>query len=40
MTLAACALVLVGGFLGGVSRFFLSGVIGRAIGQRSETKSY
>jgi len=33
MTLAACALVLVGGFLGGVSRFFLSGVIGRAIGE-------
>ncbi|RWM07868.1 MAG: fluoride efflux transporter CrcB [Mesorhizobium sp.] len=33
MTLAACALVLVGGFLGGVSRFFLSGLIGRSIGE-------
>lgn len=33
MTLAACALVLIGGFLGGVSRFFLSGVIGRGVGE-------
>ncbi|TPI19386.1 fluoride efflux transporter CrcB [Mesorhizobium sp. B4-1-1] len=32
MTLAACALVLIGGFLGGISRFFLSGMVGRAIG--------
>ncbi|CDX25128.1 Protein CrcB homolog 4 [Mesorhizobium sp. ORS 3359] len=33
MTLAACALVLIGGFLGGISRFFLSGVIGRGVGE-------
>ena len=33
MTLAACALVLVGGFLGGVSRFFLSGLVGRGVGE-------
>jgi CrcB protein len=33
MTLAACALVLIGGFLGGISRFFLSGVVGRGIGE-------
>ena len=33
MTLAACALVLIGGFLGGVSRFFLSGVVGRGVGE-------
>jgi len=33
MTLAACALVLIGGFLGGVSRFFLSGVVGRRVGE-------
>lgn len=33
MTLAACALVLIGGFLGGVSRFFLSGVVGRDVGE-------
>ncbi|MBZ9761168.1 fluoride efflux transporter CrcB [Mesorhizobium sp. CA8] len=33
MTLAACALVLIGGFLGGISRFFLSGVVGRRIGE-------
>ncbi|TIT05665.1 MAG: fluoride efflux transporter CrcB [Mesorhizobium sp.] len=33
MTLAACALVLIGGFLGGLSRFFLSGVIGRGVGE-------
>ncbi|MBZ9989328.1 fluoride efflux transporter CrcB [Mesorhizobium sp. BH1-1-5] len=33
MTLAACALVLIGGFLGGISRFFLSGVVGRGVGE-------
>ncbi|MBZ9851851.1 fluoride efflux transporter CrcB [Mesorhizobium sp. CA14] len=33
MMLAACALVLIGGFLGGISRFFLSGVVGRRIGE-------
>ncbi|TGQ51821.1 fluoride efflux transporter CrcB [Mesorhizobium sp. M1C.F.Ca.ET.193.01.1.1] len=33
MTLAACALVLIGGFLGGVSRFFLSGFVGRSVGE-------
>ena len=33
MTLAACALVLIGGFLGGISRFFLSGVVGRRVGE-------
>jgi fluoride exporter len=33
MTLAACALVLIGGFFGGISRFFLSGVVGRRIGE-------
>jgi CrcB protein len=33
MTLAACALVLIGGFLGGVSRFFLSGLVGRGVGE-------
>ncbi|TPO13656.1 fluoride efflux transporter CrcB [Mesorhizobium sp. B1-1-5] len=33
MTLAACALVLIGGFFGGISRFFLSGVVGRSIGE-------
>jgi len=31
MTPAACALVLIGGFLGGISRFFLSGVVGRGV---------
>lgn len=33
MTLAACALVLVGGFLGGISRFFLSGLVDRGVGE-------
>src|SRR5262245_4105242 len=33
MTLAACALVLIGGFLGGISRFFLSGLVGRSVGE-------
>ncbi|OHV86837.1 fluoride efflux transporter CrcB [Mesorhizobium sp. ORS 3428] len=33
MTLAACALVLIGGFLGGICRFFLSGLVGRRIGE-------
>ncbi|MGX5800430.1 fluoride efflux transporter CrcB [Bradyrhizobium sp. Arg314] len=33
MTLAACALVLIGGFFGGISRFFLSGVVGHRIGE-------
>lgn len=33
MTLAACALVLIGGFLGGICRFFLSGLVGRSVGE-------
>jgi CrcB protein len=33
MSLAACAIVLLGGFCGGVMRFFVSGVVGRAIGE-------
>lgn len=33
MTLQACALVLLGGFVGGIGRFFLSGVVGRRIGE-------
>lgn len=33
MTLAACALVLIGGFFGGISRFFLSGLVGRNAGE-------
>ncbi|RRI05994.1 fluoride efflux transporter CrcB [Mesorhizobium tamadayense] len=33
MTFAACALVLIGGFLGGISRFFLSGLVGRSVGE-------
>jgi len=33
MTLAACALVLIGGFLAGIFRFFLSGVVGRRVGE-------
>lgn len=33
MTLAACVLVLIGGFCGGISRFFLSGVVGRGVGE-------
>ena len=33
MTLEGCALVLLGGFLGGISRFFVSGFVGRWIGE-------
>ncbi|UCI06579.1 fluoride efflux transporter CrcB [Mesorhizobium sp. B1-1-8] len=33
MTFAACALVLIGGFFGGISRFFLSGLVGRSVGE-------
>ncbi|YBV95251.1 fluoride efflux transporter CrcB [Phyllobacteriaceae bacterium JZ32] len=33
MSLEACALVLAGGFIGGIARFFLSGFIGRRIGE-------
>jgi CrcB protein len=33
MSLEACVLVLFGGFVGGVARFFLSGVIGRRFGE-------
>src|SRR3981189_1074203 len=33
MTLEGCALVLLGGFFGGISRFFVSGFVGRRIGE-------
>jgi CrcB protein len=33
MTFEACALVLFGGFFGGISRFFISGFVGRRIGE-------
>ncbi|PRD43208.1 fluoride efflux transporter CrcB [Phyllobacterium phragmitis] len=33
MSLEACALVLSGGFIGGIARFFLSGLIGRRVGE-------
>jgi fluoride exporter len=33
MTLENCALVLLGGFFGGISRFFVSGFVGRRIGE-------
>jgi fluoride exporter len=33
MSLQACVLVLVGGFLGGIFRFTLSGLVGRRIGE-------
>jgi CrcB protein len=33
MNLEACALVLLGGFFGGISRFFISGFVGRRIGE-------
>src|SRR5918992_4725231 len=33
MSPTAALLVLVGGFLGGVARFFVSGVVGRRIGE-------
>jgi fluoride exporter len=33
MTFEACVLVLVGGFFGGLSRFVVSGFVGRRIGE-------
>src|SRR6266852_2181323 len=33
MTFEACALVLLGGFFGGIFRFFVSGFVGRSIGE-------
>jgi fluoride exporter len=33
MTLQSCALVLLGGFFGGILRFFVSGFVGRRIGE-------
>src|SRR5258708_14924946 len=33
MIFEACALVLLGGFFGGVSSFFVSGFVGRRIGE-------
>ena len=33
MSIEACVLVLTGGFLGGVARFWLSGFVGRRIGE-------
>src|SRR5262249_5723613 len=33
MNLEACALVLVGGFIGGIGRFLLSGLVGRSLGE-------
>jgi fluoride exporter len=33
MTLEGCALVLLGGFIGGICRFFVSGFVGRRIGE-------
>ena len=33
MSLQACVLVLLGGFLGGLARFFVSGVVGRRFGE-------
>jgi CrcB protein len=33
MTFEGCALVLLGGFFGGISRFFISGFVGRRIGE-------
>jgi CrcB protein len=33
MSLEACVLVLSGGFIGGVARFFLSGFVGRRFGE-------
>ena len=33
MSLAACVLVLIGGFFGGISRFLLSGLVGRSVGE-------
>jgi fluoride exporter len=33
MTFEACALVVLGGFFGGIARFFVSGFVGRRIGE-------
>jgi CrcB protein len=33
MTFQACALVLLGGFFGGIARFFISGFVGRRVGE-------
>jgi CrcB protein len=33
MNLEACALVLLGGFFGGIFRFFVSGFVGQRIGE-------
>ena len=33
MNLAACLLVLVGGFFGGIARYFVSGFVGRRVGE-------
>jgi CrcB protein len=33
MTLESCALVLLGGFLGGIARLFLAETIGRGVGE-------
>lgn len=33
MSFLACALVLLGGFLGGCARYFVSGLIGRWVGE-------
>ncbi|SHL86111.1 camphor resistance protein CrcB [Bradyrhizobium lablabi] len=33
MTFQSCALVLLGGFFGGILRFFVSGFVGRRIGE-------
>jgi CrcB protein len=33
MTFEACALVLLGGFIGGIARIVLSGLIGRSVGE-------
>ncbi len=33
MTFQACALVLLGGFFGGIARFFVSGLVARRIGE-------
>lgn len=33
MSLEACMLVLIGGFFGGIARFFVSGLAGRGFGE-------
>jgi CrcB protein len=33
MIFESCALVLLGGFFGGITRFFVSGLVGRRIGE-------